>query len=36
MSEFHRVLTSSTNAELDTALHEVIRVLGGPVEAIGR
>lgn len=36
MSEFHRVLTSSTNAELDAALHEVIRVLGGPVEANAR
>ena len=36
MSEFHRVLTSSSNAELDAALHEVIRMLGGPVEAKAR
>ncbi len=35
-SEFHRVLTSSTNAELDAALHEVIRILGGQVEASAR
>lgn len=36
MSEFHRVLTNSSNAELDHALKDVVRVLGGPVEAHSR
>jgi hypothetical protein len=36
MSEFHRVLTNSSNAELDKALNDVVRVLGGPVEASTR
>ena len=36
ISEFHRVLTSSSNADLDQALNEVVRVLGGPREAAVR